>query len=112
MDHKPNYNALIAALLKGAIDVTVLNTGIGNSIAPVAIYPTKEHHSLILTGGKTSNTPLNLTLAAREREIRIPKDSRDPQYQERHKLATIKTNALSLTFRGSRNAPVPRVEWD
>jgi hypothetical protein len=110
MDHKHNDNALIAALLKGASDVTVLNTGMENSIAPVAIYPTKEHHSLILNGGKTSNTPLNLTLAARE--IRIPKDPRDPQYQERHKLATIKTNALSLTFRGSRNAPVPRVEWD
>lgn len=110
MDHKYNDNALIAALLKGATDVTVLNTGIENSIAPVAIYPTKEHHSLILNGGKTSNTPLNLTLAARE--IRIPKDPRDPQYQERHKLANIKTNALSLTFRGSRNAPVPRVEWD
>jgi len=110
MEHKLNDNALIVALLKGATDVTVLNTGIENSIAPVAIYPTKEHHSLILTGGKTSNTPLNLTLAARE--IRIPKDPRDPQYQERHKLANIKTNALSLTFRGSRNAPVPRVEWD
>ena len=100
----------MVALLKGATDVTVLNTGIENSIAPVAIYPTKEHHSLILTGGKTSNTPLNLTLAARE--IRIPKDPRDPQYQERHKLASIKTNSLSLTFRGSRNAPVPKVEWD
>ena len=110
MDHKNNDNALIVALLKGATDVTVLNTGIENSMAPVAIYPTKEHHSLVLNRGKTSNTPLNLTLAARE--IRIPKDPRDPQYQERHKLATIKTNALSLTFRGSRNAPVPRVEWD
>jgi hypothetical protein len=41
MDHKHNDNALIAALLKGATDVTVLNTGIENSIAPVAIYPTK-----------------------------------------------------------------------
>jgi hypothetical protein len=66
MDHKHNDNALIAALLKGATDVTKLNTGIENSIAPVAIYPTKEHHSLILNGAKTSNTPLNLTLAARE----------------------------------------------
>ncbi len=63
MDHKRNDNALMSALLKGATDVTVLNTGIENSIAPVAIYPTKEHHSLIPTGGKTSNTPLNLTLA-------------------------------------------------
>ncbi len=80
MDHKNNDNTLMIALLKGATDVTVLNTGIENSIvAPVAIYPTKEHHSLILNGGKTSNTPLNLTLAARE--IRIPKDPRDPQYQ-------------------------------
>jgi hypothetical protein len=47
MEHKLNDNALIVALLKGATDVTVLNTGIENSIAPVAIYPTKEHHSLI-----------------------------------------------------------------
>ena len=109
MDTKSD-NALLVALLKGATDITVLNTGIENSIAPVAIYPTKEHHSLILNGGKTSNTPLNLTLAARE--LRIPKDPKDPQYQERHKLAIIKTNALSLTFRGSRNAPVPKVEWD
>ena len=48
MEHKHNDNALIAALLKGATDVTVLNTGIENSMAPVAIYPTKEHHSLVL----------------------------------------------------------------
>ena len=51
MDYKYNDNALMIALLKGATDVTVLNTGIENSIAPVAIHPTKEHHSLILTGG-------------------------------------------------------------
>ena len=106
MDHKNNDNALIVALLKGATDVTVLNTGIENSIAPVAIYPTKEHHSLVLNGGKTSNTPLNLTLAARE--IRIPKDPRDPQYQERHKLAIMKPTRCHLLLEAAGMHQYPK----
>ncbi len=60
--------------------------------------------------GTVHNTPLNNTLSARD--IKIPKDPKDPHYKDRHTLATYKKNALTLSFRGHRNNRVPTVEWE
>ncbi len=54
-----------AALLKNAMDIPILNTGIDNSVTFDCTFPTKEHPSLLTHTGKTVNTPLNSTLSAR-----------------------------------------------
>ncbi len=42
----------------------------------------------------------------------MPSNPKDPHYADRNKLASIKKNALTLSFRGHRNGKVPRIEWD
>jgi hypothetical protein len=96
-----------AALIKNARDIPVLNTGIDNSVTSESTFPTKEHPSLTHTG-KTVNTPLNSTLSARH--IRIPNNPKNPHYADRNTLASIKKNALTLSFRGHRDGKVPRRE--
>ena len=103
-------NDAIAALLKTGKDIPVLTLGVDHSATPESVYPTREHHHLLKHGGKIHNTPLNSTLSARE--IKIPKDPKDPNFKDRHILSTYKKNALTLTFRGHRNNPIPKVEWD
>ena len=100
----------IAAILKAGRDIPVLVAGLDNTAAPESVYPTREHPHLLKHGGKAHNTPLNSTLSARD--IKIPKDPKDPHYKDRYTLATYKKNALTLTFRGHRNNQVPRVEWE
>ncbi len=46
------------------------------------------------------------------RNIKIPTDRNDPNYKDRTLLETYKKNALTLTFRGTRTAPVSMVEWE
>ena len=46
------------------------------------------------------------------RSIKIPTDRNDPNYKDRALLETYKKNALTLTFRGTRTAPVSMVEWE
>jgi len=99
-----------AALLKSAKDIPVLSTGINVTVTRESTYPTKEHPSLLTHTGKTVNTPLNSTLSARY--IKIPNNPKDPHYADRHTLASIRKNALTLSFRGHRNGKVPRIEWD
>jgi hypothetical protein len=55
-------------------------------------------------------TPLNSTLSARY--IKIPTNPKEPHYADRHTLASIRKNALALSFRGHRNGKVPQIEWD
>ena len=99
-----------AALLKSANEIPVLRTGINGTVTHESTYPTKEHPSLLTHTGKTVNTPLNSTLSARY--IKIPTNPKEPHYADRHTLASIKKNALSLSFRGHRNGKVPQIEWD
>ena len=99
-----------AALIKNAKDIPVLNTGIDNSITSENTFPTNEHASLLTHTGKTANTPLNSTLSARF--IKVPNNPKDPHYADRNTLASIKKNALTLSFRGHRDGKVPRIEWD
>ncbi len=89
-----------AALIKNARDIPVLKTGIDNSVTSETTFPTKEHPSLLTHTDKTVNTPLNSTLSARH--IKVPTNP----------LASIKKNALTLSFRGHRDGKVPRIEWD
>ena len=42
----------------------------------------------------------------------MPTNIKDPHYADRNTLASIKKNALILTFRGHRDGNVPRIEWD
>ena len=99
-----------AALLKAHRDIPVLSTGINNTVTQHSTFPTKEHPSLLTHTGKTVNTPLNSTLNARH--IKIPTNPKDPHYADRHTLASIRKNALTLSFRGHRDGKVPRIEWD
>ena len=99
-----------AALIKNAKDIPVLNTGIDNSITSENTFPTNEHPSLITHTGKTVNTSLNSTLSARF--IKVPNNPKDPHYADRNTLASIKKNALTLSFRGHRDGKVPKIEWD
>ena len=99
-----------AALLKSAKDIPVLSTGIDNTVTPESTFPTKEHPSLLTHTGKTVNTPLTSILSARY--IKLPTNPKDPHYADRITLASIKKNALTLTFRGHRDGKVPRIEWD
>ena len=99
-----------AALIKNARDIPVLNTSIGNSVTSETTFPTKEHPSLLTHTGKTVNTPLNSTLSARH--IKVPTNPKDSHYADRITLASIKKNALTLSFRGHRDGKVPRIEWD
>jgi hypothetical protein len=99
-----------AALLKNARDIPVLSTGIDNTVTPESACSTKEHSSLLTHTGKTSNTPLNSTL--NPRHIKVPTNPKDPHYADRHTLASIRKNALTLTFRDHRDGKVPRIEWD
>ena len=105
-----NDSDAIAAILKAGRDIPVLTAGVDNTATPESVYPTREHPHLLKHGGKAHNTPLNSTLSARD--IKIPKDPKDPHYKDRYTLATYKKNALTLTFRGHRNNPVPKVEWE
>ena len=98
------------ALIKNAKDIPVLNTGIDSSVTSESTFPTKEHPSLLTHTGKTINTPLNNTLSARH--IKVPTNPKDPHYADKHTLASIKKNALTLSFRGHRDGKVPRIEWD
>ncbi len=97
-----------AALIKNAKDIPVLNTGIDNSITSENNFPTNEHPSLITHTGKTVNTSLNSTLSARF--IKVPNNPKDPHYADRNTLASIKKNALTLSFRGHRDGKVPKIE--
>jgi hypothetical protein len=99
-----------AALLKNARNIPVLNTGIDNSVTYESTFPTKEHLSFLTHTGKTVNTPFNSTLSARH--IKLPTNPKDPHYADGNKLASIKKNALTLSFRGHRDGKVPRIEWD
>ena len=103
-------NDAIAAILKAGRDIPLLVAGVDNTAAPESVYPTREHPHLLKHGGKAHDTPLNSTLSARD--IKIPKDPKDPYYKDRYTLATYKKNALTLTFRGHRNNPIPKVEWE
>ena len=98
------------ALIKNARDIPVLSTGIDSSVTSESTFPTKEHPSLLTHTGKTINTPLNNTLSARH--IKVPTNPKDPHYADKHTLASIKKNALTLSFRGHRDGKVPRIEWD
>jgi hypothetical protein len=78
-----------AALLKSAKDID-------NTVTPESAFPTKEHPSLLTHTGKTVNTPLTSTLSARY--IKLPTNPKSPHYADRITLASIKKNALTLTF--------------
>ncbi len=96
------------ALLKSAKDIPVLSSGINSTVTHESTYPTKEHSSLLAHMGKTVNTPLNSTLSARY--IKIPTNPKEPHYADRYTLASIRKNALTLSFRGHRNGKVPKIE--
>jgi hypothetical protein len=98
----------LGELLKAAKNVPLLNSGINTGII-VSTYPTKEHNDL-LKSGKLGTTPLNTSLGFRT--ARVPMDSKDPNYPQRHLIQTYKTNALTMTFKGHRNARVAKVEWE
>jgi hypothetical protein len=98
------------ALLKSAKDIPVLSTGKNSTVTHESAYPTKKHPSLLTHTGKTVSTPLNSTLSARY--IKVPTNPKDPRYADRHTSASIRKNALSLSFRGHRNGKVPKIEWD
>jgi hypothetical protein len=96
----------LTAFLKAAKDVPLLQAGgiyaTGVTISP---YPIKEHHDLVTT--KTIFTPLVETiLTARASKS----DAKDPATKAL--FDTYKKSADTLTFRGHRNAPVARVEWE
>jgi hypothetical protein len=100
-----------AALPKAHRDIPVLSTGINNTVTQDStFFPTKEHPSLLTHTGKTVSIPLNSTLNARY--IKVPTNPKDPHYADRHTLAFIRKNALTLSFRGHRDGKVPRIEWD
>ncbi len=82
-----------------------------STVTHESTYPTKEHPSLLTHTGKTVNTPLNSTLSA-ARYIKVPTNPKEPHYADRHTLASIRKNALTLSFRGHRNGKVPKIEWD
>ena len=98
----------LGELLKAAKNVPLLNSGINTGII-VSTYPTKEHNDL-LKKGKPGTTPLNTSLGFRT--ARVPTDPKDPNYTQRHLIQTYKTNALTMTFKGHRNARVGKVEWE
>jgi hypothetical protein len=98
----------LGELLKAAKNVPLLNSGINTGII-VSTYPTKEHNDL-LKKGKPGTTPLNTSLGFRT--ARVPTDPKDPNWTQRHLIQTYKTNALTMTFKGHRNARVPKVEWE
>jgi hypothetical protein len=98
-----------AAFLKSAKDIPVLSTGIDNTVTPASTFPTKEHPSLLTHTDKTVNTPLTSTLSARY--IKLPTNPKDPHYADIITLASIRKNALTLTFRGHRDGKVPRSHW-
>jgi len=100
----------ISDLLKVAKDIPILHTGINDTATEYSTYPVKEHTKLLSSSGKPASTPLNSMLAMRT--IKIPTDRNDPNYKDRTLLETYKKNALTLTFRGTRTAPVSMVEWD
>jgi hypothetical protein len=50
------------------------------------------------------STPLNSLLAFRN--IKIPTDRNDPNFKDKAQLESYKKNALTLTFRGTRTAPI------
>ena len=97
----------IGELLKAAKDVQLLNAGINTGIV-VSTYPTKEHRDL-LRAGKPGITPLNTSLGFRN--ARVPTDPKDPNYSQRHLIQTYRNNALTMTFKGHRNARVAKIEW-
>ena len=100
----------ISDLLKVAKDIPILHTGLNDTAIEYSTYPVKEHAQLLTSAGKPISTPLNSLLTMRN--IKIPTDRNDPNYKDRSLLETYKKNALSLTFRGTRTAPVSRVEWE
>ncbi len=73
-------NDTIAAILKVGRDIPLLIAGVDNTAAPESVYPTREHP--LKHGGKVHHTPLNSTLSARD--IKIPKDPKDPHYKDPH----------------------------
>ena len=93
------------AFLKAAKEVPLLLSGgvyaSGTTISP---YPVKEHHDLVTT--KTIYTPLETILTARASKS----DAKDPA--TRALFEAYKKSADTLTFKGHRNAPVARVEWE
>jgi hypothetical protein len=100
----------ISDLLKVAKDIPILHTGINETAMEYSTYPVKEHPKLLSSLGKPASTPLNSMLAMRI--IKIPTDRNDPNYKDRALLETYKKNALTLTFRGTRTAPVSVIEWE
>jgi hypothetical protein len=102
----------ISNLLKIAKDIPILHTGITDTATEYSTYPVKEHTKLLSSSGnKPASTPLNSMLAMRN--IKIPTDRNDPNnYKDRALLETYKKNALTLTFRETRTAPVSMVEWE
>ena len=100
----------ISDLLKVAKDIPILHTGLNDTAVEYSTYPVKEQTQLLAPSGKPMNTPLNSLLTMRN--IKIPTDWNDPNYKDRSLLQTCKKNALSLTFRGTRIAPVSMVEWE
>ena len=93
------------ALLKSAKDIPVLSTGINSTVTHESTYPTKEHPSLLTHTGKTVNTPLNSTLSARH--IKVPTNPKEPHYADRHTLASIRKNALTLSLEAIEMARYP-----
>jgi hypothetical protein len=93
------------AKIKAAKAVPLLQAGelyaTGETVSP---YPVKEHHDLVTT--KTIYTPLETILTARAAKS----DAKDPATKAL--FDTYKKSADTLTFRGHRNAPVARVEWE
>jgi hypothetical protein len=85
----------------------VLNSGINTDIV-VSTYPTKEHRDL-LRAGKPGITPLNTSLGFRN--ARVPTDPKEPNYSQRNLIQTYRNNALTMTFKGHKNARVAKVEW-
>ncbi len=100
----------ISDLLKVAKDIPILHTGINETATEYSTYPVKEHPKLLSSSGKPASTPLNSMLAMRG--IKIPTDRNDPNYKDRTLLEIYKKNALTLTFRRTRTAPVSMVEWE
>ena len=93
------------AFLKAAKDVPLLQAGgLYATGAIVSPYPVKEHHDLVTT--KTIYTPLETILTARAAKS----DAKDPATKAL--FDSYKKSADTLTFRGHRNAPVAKVEWD
>ena len=97
----------LGELLRAAKDVPLLNAGINTGIV-VSTYPVKEHRDL-LRAGKPGTTPLNTSLGFRN--ARVPTDPKDPNYSQRVLIQTYRNNALTMTFKGHRNARVAKVEW-